>query len=122
MESPEVDFEEVEVQEWVCKKQILSDQEKPVESLAGKGDNPAESVDIASQSIPNAEPNAADTSAEKQYTLVKIVHTKLFCPLHNTVGIVHSFLLIWANICHLSFRLYRRPGARQRRNCYERKF
>lgn len=86
MESPEVDFEEVEVQEWVCQKQTLSQPEKSENVAPEKGDSPPGHIDVDSQPPPNTERNPANDMSEKQYTLVKIVHTKLFCPLHNTVG------------------------------------
>ncbi|KAJ9106759.1 hypothetical protein QFC19_003072 [Naganishia cerealis] len=70
MEDPEVDFEEVEVQEWVCKK-TPSIEAKPFNT---DGEARAEAMDV--------DPLAGSV-AKKQYNLVKIVHTKLFCPTHN---------------------------------------
>ena len=86
MESPEVDFEEVEVQEWVCKKD-LAQSENPTNTVAQTSDTdvPTDSTGTGAQSNPGSQ--LASDIAEKQYTLVKIVHTKLFCPLHNTVSL-----------------------------------
>lgn len=85
MESPEVDFEEVEVQEWVCKKDA-AESEKPADAIDQEAhtDVPTESIAVDPQPNPDSQP--VSDIAEKQYTCVKIVHTKLFCPLHNTVS------------------------------------
>jgi hypothetical protein len=115
MENAEVDFEEVEVQEWVCKKP------KPVEQPAQiPTTNPTvENMDVdasapqGSQSTPTEESKSASTvepkpapteeskptlpeqPEKKQYSLVKIVHTKLFCPTHNIVSIVSTCLTLF---------------------------
>jgi hypothetical protein len=75
MEDSEVEFEEVEVQEWVCKKA------PPTETrpIVTEGETSTNAMDI--DPIP-----ATDPSEPKQYSLVKIVHTKLFCPMHNAVS------------------------------------
>jgi hypothetical protein len=110
MENAEVDFEEVEVQEWVCKKP------KPVEQPSQiPATNPAvENMDVDSSAPQGAQststeeskpasteepklapteepkPALAEHSEKKQYSLVKIVHTKLFCPTHNIVSSVST--------------------------------
>ncbi|KAJ9119644.1 hypothetical protein QFC22_003354 [Naganishia vaughanmartiniae] len=72
MEDPEVEFEEVEVQEWVCKK-VPPAESRPIVTNGETFTNAME-VDP---------PTGTETGSKKEYSLVKIVHTKLFCPLHN---------------------------------------
>lgn len=86
MESPDVDFEEVEVQEWVCKKD-LAESEKPADAIDQKTDTDVSTESIAVNAQSDADNQPVSDIAEKEYTLVKIVHTKLFCPLHNTVSL-----------------------------------
>lgn len=104
MENTEVDFEEVEVQEWVCKKQKPLEQAASVpatDAVEGKMDVdpavPQGHLPSTSTEEPNPGPAAEPRSAEEprlveepakqQYSLVKIVHTKLFCPIHNIVSL-----------------------------------
>ncbi|KAJ9094497.1 hypothetical protein QFC21_006037 [Naganishia friedmannii] len=72
MEDSEVEFEEVEVQEWVCKKA------PPAEliPIVTNGETSTTAMDIDA-------PPVTEPAGQKQYSLVKIVHTKLFCPTHN---------------------------------------
>lgn len=85
MESSEVDFEEVEVQEWVCKKQKPTEQSASTPATSHPREEGMD-VDAAVPQEPQAIP--VEETGKKQYSLVKIVHTKLFCPTHNIVSLV----------------------------------
>lgn len=99
MENSEVDFEEVEVQEWVCKKQKPVEQPAPesatssaearmeVDSGVPQMAQPAIIEDSTSTLAEVPKPLLAEVPEKKQYSLVKIVHTKLFCPTHNIVSL-----------------------------------
>lgn len=111
MEDPEVEFEEVEVQEWVCKR----DPSATVGLVGTNGE--------ASQNAMDIDPTPVTTEAvdQKRYNLVKIVHTKLFCPIHNAVSISEEGVPC-PSLTLPSHRLYKQPENTHRGRCCEMKF
>lgn len=124
MENSEIDFEEVEVQEWVCKKQKPMDQPAPAPSPAEESMNVDAGVPQVAQPTPIADSSATlaevpkptlaevtpilpEVPEKKQFSLVKIVHTKLFCPTHNIVSLG----------LHMNLQLRYSPTISQSRPC-----
>ena len=65
----------------------LAESEKPADAIDQKTDTDVSTESIAVNAQSDADNQPVCDTAEKEYTLVRIVHTKLFCPLHNTVSL-----------------------------------